>query len=357
MAETQPKLSLAMIAKNEARCIGRCLASIRLGVDEIVVVDTGSTDETTSVAREFGARIFYFPWNNNFSAARNFALEQTTGAWILVLDADEYASDKLTAEIRNFTKGRQTVGRLKIVSEFRRRNQTLRSQDFVSRLFPRGAHFEGRIHEQLVSPLPCVNLQEDLFHDGYLEVIKSNRNVKLLLQELEQRPGNPYLLFQLALEYTSQDSPAKACDCLQKAFDSITLKEPFAPNVVVDYLYALMELQSFEKGLSVIQKSANAVADFPDFHLVCGLFYMNLVRSNSAKYISYLPRIECSFKQALALGESDKYKSVRGAGTFLAQYNLGTLYQVFGDPTAARRCFEQAAAFEYQPAKEMLARL
>src|SRR5690348_15673466 len=106
MAETQPKLSLAMIAKNEARCIGRCLASIRLGVDEIVVVDTGSTDETTSVAREFGARIFSFPWNNNFSAARNFALEQTTGAWILVLDADEYASDKLTAEIRNFTKGR-----------------------------------------------------------------------------------------------------------------------------------------------------------------------------------------------------------------------------------------------------------
>jgi glycosyltransferase involved in cell wall biosynthesis len=349
-------LSLALIAKNEARCLARCLASILHAVDEVVVVDTGSTDKTVSIAHDFSAKIFEFGWVNDFSAARNFALERATGQWIVVLDADEHASPALATEIREFIAGRQAVGRLKIVSDFRRNNQRLQSRTFVARLFPRGARFHGRIHEQLVSPLPWVNLKGDLWHDGYLERDKSDRNVKLLRSELENKPGDSYLLFQLALEYTGLNNPTEACRCLKPAFDSLRLDEPFAPNLVVDYIYALNELKQFENGLSVIQKAGPAVDDFPDFHLACGLFYMNLVRSNSAKYISYLPRIESSFKRALALGETEKYKSVTGAGTFLAQYNLGTLYHVFGDAAAARRCFEEAAALGYPPANEMLQR-
>src|SRR5581483_7235295 len=351
------KLSLALIDRNEARCLARCLASIRNTVDEMVVVDTGSTDQTVAIARQFSANTFEFPWNGDFSAARNFALEQTRGGWILVLDADEHASPALGTEIREFISGKDAVGRLKIVSDFRRNNQVLRSQSFVSRLFPRGARFEGRIHEQLISPLPRLNLKGDLWHDGYLEPGKSERNVKLLREELENKPGDPYLLFQLALEYSGLQKPVEACRCLKQAFDALRLDEPFAPNVVVDYLYVLTELKEFQTALGVIQRAAAVVDDFPDFHLACGLFYMNLVRSNSAKYISYLPNIEKSFKRALSLGESEKHKTVAGAGTFLAQYNLGTLYHVFGDASAARRCFEQAAALGYQPAREMLQRL
>src|SRR5471032_1210517 len=96
------KLSLAMIVKNEARCLARCLRSVASVVDEIVIVDTGSTDNTIHIAEEFHAIVTNFGWTNVFSAARNFALAQTTADWILVLDADETASAGLAAEIRQF---------------------------------------------------------------------------------------------------------------------------------------------------------------------------------------------------------------------------------------------------------------
>jgi glycosyltransferase involved in cell wall biosynthesis len=354
MAGPGLKLSIALIVKNEARCLARCLRSVQAIADEILVVDTGSTDGTPSVARQFNAKVSDFPWVNDFSAARNFALDLTTGDWILVLDADEYASESLAAEIVEFARVGQAIGRLRVVSDFRRDNQTLRSQSFVSRLFPRGPRFEGRIHEQLVSPLPRLNLQAELFHDGYLEAGKSDRNITLLLRELEKTPTNSYLLFQLALEYTSLEKTGEACACLEKAFATMRRDEPCAPNIIVDYLYTLAKLNRFDSALALVEKASGVAEDFPDFHLACGLLYMNLVRSNTGKYISYLPQIEASFKRCLALGETDKYKSVRGSGTFLAQYNLGTLYHVFGDEAGARRCFEQAASSGYQPAARML---
>jgi glycosyltransferase involved in cell wall biosynthesis len=351
------RLSLAMIVRNEARCLARCLRSVRDIVQEIVVADTGSTDDTVRIAREFRAKVATYAWNDDFSAARNFALEQVAGDWVLVLDADEYASEALAGEIVEFIGGRPAIGRLKIVSDFRRNNQTLRSQSFVSRLFPRGIRFEGRIHEQLASPLPRVNLHGELWHDGYLEAKKSERNLRLLERELEMSPASAYLLYQLALEHASLNQTERAFDRLERAYPLLRPEDPFAPNAIVDFVYSAMELKRFEAGLGVIGQWGGALEDFPDFHLVCGLFFMNMVRSNSAKHISHLPRIEQAFKRCLALGETEKYKSVRGSGTFLAQYNLGTLYHVFGDAAGARKCFESAAALGYEPAGEMLKKL
>jgi hypothetical protein len=127
-------------------------------------------------------------------------------------------------------------------------------------------------------------------------------------------------------------------------------EEPSAPNIVVDLLYTILELKKLELGVEVVAQGEKYLGDFPDFFLVRGLFFMNLVRSNPAKYVSELPKIEESFRRCLALGESEKYKSVRGAGTFLANYNLGVFYQVFGKIPEARRCFEAAAAQGHEPA-------
>jgi glycosyltransferase involved in cell wall biosynthesis len=357
MPALPPQLSLAMIVKNEARCLARCLQSIRSMVAEMIIVDTGSTDNTVEIAKGFGAKILHFDWVNDFSAARNFALDQTNGDWILVLDADEYASEVLAKEIRGFVQKPPAIGRLKIVSDFRRNGNTLRSQSFVSRLFPRGARFQGRIHEQLVSPLSRVNLRGELWHDGYLETQKSDRNIKLLSAELERDPGNAYLLYQLALEYTSLDQTENAFQCLQKSFAGMNQSDLFAPNVVVDLLYAAMALKKFDAGIEAIGKSEKFLEDFPDYYLVRGLFYMNLIRSNPAKYTSELPKIEQSFQRCLALGETDKYKSVCGSGTFLANYNLGVFYHVFGNVNGAYKCFEISAAQGYEPAAAMLKKL
>ena len=332
------KLSLVMIAKNEARCLARCLQSVRNIVDEIIVTDTGSTDDTVKIASKNGAKMSHYAWANDFAAARNFALAQAAGDWILVLDADEWASENLAKEIRNFIQGPPQIGRLKIVSDFRHHGQTQQSNTFVSRLFPGGAKFEGRIHEQIVSPLPRVNLHGELWHDGYLETKKSDRNVKMLSAEIAREPKSAYLHFQLALEFTALGQPQNAFASLQKARANMRPSDPFAPNVIVDFLYAAMELKQFDAGLEAIRTSENALADFPDFHHVAGLFYLKYVGSDPAKNIGDLPKIEQSFQRCLALGETEKYKSVRGSCSFLANYNLGIFYHVFGDDARAKIC-------------------
>jgi glycosyltransferase involved in cell wall biosynthesis len=323
----------------------------------MVVTDTGSTDDTIGIAREFGAKISHFDWVGDFAAARNFAIDQTAGDWILVLDADEWAGEDLAREISTFVRGPAMVGRLKIVSDFRRNNQTFRSQCFVARLFPRGAHFSGRIHEQLISPLPRANLHGELRHDGYLEMQKEDRNLKLLEAELKHDPDNPYFLFQIALEHNTAGRPAEAFNCLQWAFAQAKPDDPSAPNIAVDFLYTIMELKKFEMGIEVLARAEKYLGDFPDFFLVRGLFFMNLIRSNPAKYAVELPKIEESFQRCLALGESEHYKSVRGSGTFLASYNLGVYYKVFGNMAGARRCFAAAAAQGYEPAAELLRKI
>lgn len=346
-----------MIVKNEARCLARCLQSIKGITGEIVIADTGSTDETVKIAGDFGAKILKFDWIGDFAAARNFAIGEANGDWILVLDADEWAGENLAKEILEFVRGQPAVGLLKIVSDFRRNNQALRSQCFVARLFPRGAHFEGRIHEQLISPLPRVRLRGELWHDGYLEEQKGDRNTKLLLAELEREPDNVYFLFQLALEYSSRGQPEEAFHRLQKAFALVNPGDPSAPNIAVDFLYTIMELKKFESGIEVVAKAEKYLADFPDFFLVRGLFFMNLIRSNPAKYISELPKIEQSFQRCLALGESEKHKSVCGSGSFLANYDLGVFYQVFGKSAEARRCLEASLAQGYEPAAALLKKI
>mgnify|MGYP001386520006 CR=1 FL=1 len=82
-------ISLCMIVKNEEDVLIRCLESVKYIVDEIIIVDTGSTDSTVEIAKKYGARIFYYKWDDSFSSARNYSLEKATKEWILIMDADD----------------------------------------------------------------------------------------------------------------------------------------------------------------------------------------------------------------------------------------------------------------------------
>ncbi len=84
------KINLVMIVKNEERSLERCLRTVDNLVDEVILVDTGSTDKTMEIAKEMGAKVYTFAWVDDFSAARNFALDQSDADWNLVLDGDEY---------------------------------------------------------------------------------------------------------------------------------------------------------------------------------------------------------------------------------------------------------------------------
>jgi len=85
----RPSISACMIVRNEEKLLPGCLESIRDWVDEIIVVDTGSSDATLDIARQYGARVFQQPWEGDFSKHRNYSVEQASGDWLLIIDADE----------------------------------------------------------------------------------------------------------------------------------------------------------------------------------------------------------------------------------------------------------------------------
>ena len=94
------KISACVITKNEEKNLPLWLDSMKRVADELIVVDTGSEDGTVEAARKGGAKVFFFPWIDDFSAAKTFALEKATGEWILFLDADQYFAEEAYPKVR-----------------------------------------------------------------------------------------------------------------------------------------------------------------------------------------------------------------------------------------------------------------
>ena len=172
------RLSLCMIVKNEEANLDCCLKSVRTLVDEIIVVDTGSTDRSKEIALSHGATIHDFPWNNDFSSARNESLKYATGEWILVLDADEVLDINDHSSIRQLIDGKD-VDAYRLVQRTYQKQST--SADWISleevTELARGCHgyitshlvrlfrnneqicFKGRVHEQVEIDLLSRNKQ------------------------------------------------------------------------------------------------------------------------------------------------------------------------------------------------------
>ncbi|MFF2092622.1 glycosyltransferase family 2 protein [Paenibacillus sp. NPDC058174] len=347
-------ISLVMIVRNEETVLNRCLKSVEGLVDEIVIVDTGSTDATKAIAAAYNAKIFDYKWNNNFSEARNFALEQATSDWNLVLDADEYFADDYREEIQSFINGALAIGRLKIINKFKDKEGDAYAQTFISRLFPRDARYEGIIHEQIVSSLPRVILAIDIQHDGYYEQTRSDRNIPMLLREIEASPQDAYYYYQIAKEYKGLERHDLVYQSLHQAYRYCHKSANYFPNVVVDYIYAGMACGELEPTLQVIQDEQEQLNDFADFYFASGLFYLEIVMKNTNKYIHLLSNIENCYLTCLSIGESSKYDSVKGTGSFSAYHNLGVFYEVTGQTSKALECYQEAAKYNYAPS---LARL
>jgi glycosyltransferase involved in cell wall biosynthesis len=344
------KLSLVMIVKNEEKYVRRCLDSVKDIVNEMVVVDTGSSDKTKEIAMSLGAYVYDFKWIDDFSAARNFALEKSTGEWNLVLDADEYVTANGKNDILNFIKNNMAIGRIKILSKFTQNSQIRHSQAFVSRLLPKGLYFEGRVHEQIVSNLPRINTNVEIVHDGYFETNKFERNIRLLLKEIEAKPNDQYVLYQIAKHYKLSNQFDLADEYFSKCYKLIEANDGFRGSVVVEYIYNIIAYKNFEQGLEIINEESQNLADYPDFHFVCGVFYMEMIFSNVEKFSYMLLWIEREYLTCLKLGDTDKYDSVVGTGSYLAAYNLGGYYEAIGDMPNAKKYYEISVKYNYQPA-------
>ena len=172
------QVSLCMIVKDEEEYLPKCLASINDIVDEIVIVDTGSADKTVEIAKNFGAKVYYFKWNNNFSEARNESLKYATKDWIFILDAD----DELTLESKeNFKMLLNSALDEKAIYHFETLSyygSSIEKDNIAVNLNPRlfknnrGIHYEGEVHNQLISSEGDYNAvckEIKIYHYGYID--------------------------------------------------------------------------------------------------------------------------------------------------------------------------------------------
>ena len=192
------KITACYIVKNEAENLVKSIKSLKKQVNEIVVVDTGSTDNTMTVARKLGAKVYSFPWQDDFSKARNFALSKAKGDWLVLLDADEYFTANTAGNIRQIIHQAQQADAL-LIQMVNYDADMAEIQDYFYQMRivrnQRGLHYEGKIHEELKlsegKSMKFIRIPPEMleiYHTGYASSVsrqKLERNLKLLQQAVD----------------------------------------------------------------------------------------------------------------------------------------------------------------------------
>jgi glycosyltransferase involved in cell wall biosynthesis len=324
-------IALVMIARNEARCIQRCLDSVRAVVDSTFVLDTGSDDDTAGIAQRAGARVAHFPWCDDFAAARNAALELADADWSLVLDADEWLVDGAAAlrELRSCPQSFAGVIRVDNLFGADERAASC-SVSWLSRVLPRGARYSGRVHEQPDAAWPRRRLDVVVRHDGYLDAPmrgKHGRNDQLLRLALAERPGDAYLHYQLGKDLELRGLYADALPHFRHALAEAGAGEPWRHDLLLRGLFTLKKLGRFADGVVLAQAQHDRFGDSPDYCFALGDLLLDWAAHEPARGPELVPMIEAAWQRAVSIGERPELPdSVRGRGSFLPAHNLAVLY-------------------------------
>ena len=298
----KPQLTVCMIVKDEEQFLDQCLDSIRPIAHQVVVVDTGSTDRTMDIAREHGAEVHQFEWNDNFSDARNCSLEHARGDWVLILDADEtLPADSHAALTHDMAKHNQLGLRIPLQNM----NETADGTCFVPRLFRNapGLCFVGRVHEQVYYSLIVRKNHwqmeasmgtATIQHFGYDPEVKADkdkvqRNLRLLERAVEEIPSEPALLMNYGLDLFNDGQVEKAMEQYRKAVH-IMEQHPAAdvlPEVrerlMTIYSCHLLQAEHFEELIDLAETQlAKDTGPTASIHFVAGLALINLDRHDEA---------------------------------------------------------------------------
>ena len=239
----KPSITACLIVKNEERFLDKCLQSLQGTADQIVVVDTGSTDRTVEIARTHNAEIHHFEWCDDFAAARNFSLEKARGDWVLILDADEVLTPEGRKELQIDTAAQNVIGyrihctHLEPAAEGGYQPMA-DAWHYVPRLVRNapGIHFTGIIHEQLFSSaaVRADDWQMEtsfgktrIDHYGYAKEVKQSRNknernIQLLERALQDNPKEPTLLMSYALDLYNRGDIEMALEKNKEAFQLVS---------------------------------------------------------------------------------------------------------------------------------------
>lgn len=333
-------VGLVVIARDAEGTIGRLIGSCRPWIESVLVLDTGSQDETEAVARSLGARVERMDWHDDFSAARNAALSLAAADWHLVLDSDEWLVEG--GEFLLTLRGARPdyVGQVHLFDHFGGQDTNPEtSHHWISRLLPGHVRYQGRVHEQPVHLLPVLRTPLSVGHDGYLPAElakKRGRNRRLLEAALLDDPGDPYLMYQLGKDANVYQEHEIADRWLQAALSRADAQAPWRMDLVVRLLETLTRLGRFQEGSRVAEEQAMACSESPDFHFAVGNLWLASTAADPQGATTLLERAERSWRQCLFLGERPHISgAVQGRGSHLAAFNLALVLEGTGRPEDA----------------------
>jgi hypothetical protein len=329
------RIVLVTIARNEADRIARLLASVRPWVDSMLVLDTGSDDDTAEIARQLGARVEQYEWSDDFSAARNVALDHAGGDWHLVLDADEWLAQggEFLRQVRQQPADWAGQVRLDDVLDSWA-PQGCVARNWLSRLLPGHLRYAGRIHEQPVHALPVRRTPLVIAHDGYRPdalVSKRGRNRRLLLRELQERPDDAYLLYQVGKDASVYEEHDLAHACLAAACERGDRQASWRLDLIIRWIAAMKHLGLHGQAAALAHQERTRYGFSPDFHFAVGDLMLDWTATAPDRTDDLLAEAEQAWRRCLAIGERpDVPGSVPGRGSHLAAFNLALLLEVTG---------------------------
>lgn len=333
------ELSLCMIIRNEEHHLRRCLQSIPSWVSEIIIVDTGSVDQSVNIAEEFGAKVLTHPWHEDFSEVRNFSCKNASGDWILFLDADEELTPESHEALAKAILSPVIEGYfVKIINYLGNKSWGETCPDLVFRLFRNRPEyrFRGAIHEQIANvileanPKAMFAIAEGLtiVHYGYLDdeisaKDKKQRNLSIIERELAETPHDRLLRYHYGVELFRLERYSDAATELIQAANSIDPNTIYLPKLLRYIVLAQQGAGQLDEALKTAQLGLQFFPDYADLY-----YYSGLISLEQKKYAEAL----AFFQQATSMPEPQpQYASFGGIRGFRSFYQLGTIFELFCD--------------------------
>ncbi len=374
--------SFCIITKNESTRLEKCLLALRAAFGsevEIVVVDTGSSDDTCEMAGKYTDKLFYFEWIGDFAAAKNYAAACASNDIVWIMDSDEYVRgdvlgnapedalesesgkrttlDELNALIETHPND---VGRMCRINDTLQGEELTKYTDWTNRIFDRNRFcFKGKIHEQIVrgsvftgpsgdeSPYVIYRTNVIADHDGYVGTAeerkkKAQRNADLLLKELEERPEDTYILYQTGKAFFLMEEFEKSVEYFERAVSlELNPSLEYVIDLIETYGYALINSGHPEVAAS-LESVATDFGQSSDYNFMLGIAMMQTAQFDKAA--DY-------FEKAVATGPS----KMQGVDSYLAWYNIGVMLECLGLSEDARAYYGKCG--DYSRAVEALNRI
>jgi tetratricopeptide (TPR) repeat protein len=344
----RPRLSLCMIVRDNAKTLAACLESIRPWVDEMIVVDTGSVDETPRIVESFGARLFHFPWCDDFSAARNESLRHATGDWIFWMDSDDTIPPECGRGLRELVDAQNDGPAMAYVMQVHcpgggengdpTHNLTVVDHVKLFRNRPE-LRFDGRMHEQILGAIRRLGGEigwSELYvvHSGSdqspaAQARKLERDLRLLTLELTERPEHPFTLFNLGMTHAHANRFAEASGFLRRSIAASHPSDSHVRKAFALLVYAEMRQSHHERALAACRRGRALFPHDRELRFREGVLLHEMGQFAEARD---------AYLGALAEEEDRHFSSVdKGLNGFMAHQNLAVVATDMGDLAEAER--------------------